>query len=123
MIRLPPSDDKTYPWPDIVWCSLGHGADVHEQSSRYKAARGGGNCPTRFSPSLLTKRAAVVATTHPVARARRATAARPVLGGERDGQSLGGFLTLCCHSERLVSASLRIDVCTIFKKLRAQYCR
>ncbi|KAH9005536.1 hypothetical protein EDB86DRAFT_2825166 [Lactarius hatsudake] len=69
---------KLAPMPDsdIVWWSLGCGADVREQSSRCKAAHGGGNFPTRFSQSLLTKRPAIVATTYLIARAGRATAAR-----------------------------------------------
>ncbi|KAH9039429.1 hypothetical protein EDB83DRAFT_2318391 [Lactarius deliciosus] len=71
MIKLAPMPDS-----DIVWWSLGRGADVREQSSRCKAAHGGGNFPTRFSQSPLTKRAAIVATTYPIARAGRATAAR-----------------------------------------------
>ncbi|KAH9171584.1 hypothetical protein EDB89DRAFT_1906863 [Lactarius sanguifluus] len=64
VIKLAPMPDS-----DIMWWSLDCGAVVREQSSRCKAAHGGGNFPTRFSLLLLTKRAAVVATTYPIARA------------------------------------------------------
>lgn len=82
---------------------------------------GAGNCPSEifFFPPHISPGRAVAATTRPVAPVGERLPARPGAGGR--GDLRGDFFTLFCPSKRLVSASLRIDVCTMFKKLRTRY--